>query len=172
MSNLRFLIACIATFAAAFAGMNWASSRVSRNAPPPVTYSKAAIATPIAQAPQPAPTAGAIPLEPALRQPPAPPSVVAATSGTRPDHLRETALGAAQAFAAAPCDAAVRAALIVAASSYLRARDGTDDVVHAAMRKALAAGTIAPEEMPSAPPAWFAARGAAPSCAIGRQAAR
>jgi hypothetical protein len=172
MSNLRFLIACIATFAAAFAGMNWASSRVSRNAPPPAAHPKAAIAKPLAQEAQPAPIARIETIEPALREPPAPPPVVAVIAGPRPDHLRETALGAAQAFAAAPCDAALRAALIVAASSYLRARDGTDDIVHAAMRKALAAGTIAPEEMPSAPPAWFAARGVAPSCAIGRQAAR
>jgi hypothetical protein len=137
MSNLRFTLVAIALFAGAFAGVFWASKGF------PVMAMRVALPKPDAPAPVPQPL----------------PSFELAGKPKTPaiperDHLAQTAIQAASAYIRTPCDMAAKAAFIVAASTYLRAK-ATDAGapaeahVHQAIKSAIEAGGIGRDEFPA-----------------------
>jgi hypothetical protein len=148
MTDLRFVLAAFVAFVAAFAGVSFGMPWMSKGAavatvsPSPAKHETPATApaasTVAAVLPAPAPAAG----------PPPPPALPRAVSGGR---LAQTALQAAQDFARAPCDRMAKAAFVVAASTYLRARDTgapDDPRVHAAIKSALETGQIGADDIP------------------------
>jgi hypothetical protein len=164
MNDLRFVLAAVAVFAAAFAGMSFGMPLLSKapsvaavkSAPvtldaasspaqlPPIVEARTHVAAPLPASPEPIPA-------------PAP------ARGNAGDRLAQTALQAANAYARAPCDRMAKTAFIVAASTYLRAKDmaAPDDArVHAAIKAAFETGHIGSDEFP--PDLMIAGRFAAP----------
>ncbi|MET0669609.1 MAG: hypothetical protein ABWY66_06370 [Xanthobacteraceae bacterium] len=167
MGDLRFEFAAIAVFAAAFVeisfGMPWASkgfsvaavnstpSRLNTLAPPveppPIVEART---EPVAPKPPPIPGPSAMPAQSAAL--PAPPAHAAARIDAS-DHLAQTALQAAQAYARAPCERMAKTMFIVAASTYLRVQDKSsqapkDARVHDAIKAAFQTGHVSTDEFP------------------------
>jgi hypothetical protein len=103
-----------------------------------------------------------------------------ANSGDRGrDRMRLTAIETANAYAGAPCDAAIKAAFVVAATTYIQAMIAKiamplDPRVREALQQAFAAGDVATDDFPANARPWIAAimpqpREASP-CATGRTA--
>lgn len=104
------------------------------------------------------------------------------------NQLRLTAIQAANAYALSPCDKAIKAAFIVAASTYIRAMTGKaveegtfstpmDMRVREAIEAAFDAGGVTKDDFPAGTRIWAAAIArsqgdAASPCAAGRQAER
>ena len=155
MSNLRFTLIAVALFAGTFVGVSWASKGFPVMAMRVVPMKPEAPAHEEQANQQPA-------LEPEVRQRP--------PTGRAPDQLSLTAIQAADAYARAPCDAAAKAAFVVAASTYLRAKatgpnaaTPPDARVHQAIKAAIEAGDISPDEFPSGLGISVAAKGKAGS---------
>jgi hypothetical protein len=164
MGDLRFICAAIAVFAAAFVGMSfgmpWASKGLPAAAinvvpsklntsvpsvePPAIVETRTELVTP---KPAPAP-------EPVAAQAPASSQQAPAAVRVDPgDRLAQTALQAAQAYARAPCDRTAKTMFIVAASTYLRAQDKSQQApknvrVHDAIKAAFQTGHVSPDEFP------------------------
>ena len=135
MSNLRFVIAAAAMFAGAFAGVSWAAKGF------PVMAMWSTPDKPEAPAPQ-----AAIKNEAAAEQ-----EVKLVQPVGKHDQLALTALQAANAYARTPCDAAARAAFVVAASTYLRMNPAGPAVaqVEQAIKAAVEAGGLTSDEFPA-----------------------
>jgi hypothetical protein len=145
MNNLRFVMAAIALFATAFVGVSWASKSVPM----------LALRSTTTHVEMPTPP------HPERINPPAqePPGVYGR------DQLARTAVQAANDFVRTPCDLAAKAAFIVAASTYLRAKAAgsqaatqADSRVQHAIKTAIEAGGLNSDEFPpglmwSPPPA-------------------
>ena len=155
MNDLRFVFAAIAAFAAAFVGMSFGMPLVSKSTSvAAVTSTPAKLDAPASPAePPPIAEARAQPVAPPLAgtPEPVPASVPAPARGNAGDRLAQTALQAANAYARAPCDRMAKAAFIVAASTYLRAKDMAapeNAHVHAAIEAAFETGHIGSDEFP------------------------
>lgn len=138
MSNLRFALVAIALFAGAFAGVSWSVSWASKGFP--VMAMRAAPPKPDA----PAATIKQQPDSKLVGEP-------VQSARLEPDHLAQTAIQAASAYIRTPCDMAAKAAFIVAASTYLRAKaTGADAAqVRQAIKSAIEAGGIGRDEFPA-----------------------
>lgn len=176
MGDLRFVLAAIAVFAAAFAGMSYGMPLVkgigatSASTLPPkygerfvseqdIEPAGVELAATAPATPEPAKPKHAIqepPRQLAAATAPVAPAAMAAPPAARADsgeRLAQTALQAAQAYARAPCDLMAKTAFIVAASTYLRAQDASpqaprDMRVHDAIKTALHTGQIGGADFP------------------------
>jgi hypothetical protein len=160
MNDLRFVITAVAVFAAAFGGM-WlglplaskglaliaAGSQPAKHAaaPPAIAETNAERGLAVAAVRHPVSTAA-----------PEADNVVR-------DHLAQSALAAANAYARAPCDRMAKAAFIVAASTYLRANTQAprDVRLHEAIKAAFEGGHVGSDEFP--PDTMFAGRSSSAS---------
>ena len=150
MSNLRFAIIAAALFGVAFAGISFGMPWASKGFPV------------VAQQ--------AVPLQPDARLPTFDSVKQAGREAVRSkapqgdnnegrNRMRLTAIETADAYAQAPCDLAVKAAFVVAASTYLRAASGDkarhtfstpmDQRVHAAITAAFDSGDLSEHEFPA-----------------------
>lgn len=176
MSNLRFVLTAIALFVGTFVGVSWASKGF------PVMMVRVE------------------PLKPDARVPTFEESV---KQGLRKDweesrtsqgdnnagrnQMRLTTIQAANAYALSPCDKTIKAAFVVAASTYMRAtikseKDAQnfltpmDKRVREAIEAAFDAGGVTTQDFPKGTPLW--ARAAANDyidsspCGAGRQVER
>ena len=166
MGDLRFVLAAVAVFAAAFVGisfgMPWASkgfsvaavnstpSRMNTLAPPVEPPAIVEPRTePVAPKP-PIPGPSAVPAQSSTLPAPPAPAAARIDAGGR---LAQTALQAAQAYARAPCDRMAKTTFIVAASTYLRAQDQSsqapkDARVHDPIKAAFQTGHVSTDEFP------------------------
>jgi len=176
MSNLRFAIIAAVLFGIAFAGISFGMPWASKGFPV------------VAQRTEPLkPDTRLVPLKPDARLPTFDSVTHAGREAVRSkapqgdnnegrNRMRLTAIETADAYAQAPCDLAVKAAFVVAASTYLRAASGgkaghtfstpMDQRVHAAITAALDSGDLSEHEFPAG--LWTApakSRSSAAACA-------
>jgi hypothetical protein len=175
MNNLRFVLIAAALFGLAFIGMSWASKGF------PVMAMRAAPMKPDARVPT---------FEESVKQGVRKDWENSKTSQSDGDagrnQLRLTAMQAANAYALSPCDKTIKAAFVVAASTYMRttARNESnamafatpmDTRVREAIEAAVGAGGITTKDFPPGSPLWAIASmhdGEDSPCAAGRQAER
>ena len=151
MSNLRFVLAAAALFGVAFAGISFGMPWAAKGFP--------AMAQRV------------VPLKPDARLPTFEDSVKQAgreavrskdpqgDNNEGRNRMRLTAIETADAYAQTPCDLAVKAAFVVAASTYLRAASGVkaghtfstpmDQRVRAAITAAFDSGDLSEHEFPA-----------------------
>ena len=172
MSNLRFMLVTAAIFAAAFTGMSWAS----RGFP----------ALPAQPAPTEArPAVAARSLSESVRETLQTRKPAPGDKETGRHRMRLTAIEAANAYAGSPCEQAVKAAFVVATSTYISALSSKKDAaefstaldtrVQTAIQRAFEAGGVSREEFPSAAQTWLenisgSQLTASPSCRPGQRA--
>jgi hypothetical protein len=192
VSNFRFglmvAVAFVLTFVGVWLGMKNASVVAARVAAPEARVAASA-AAPVVPSPGTRQAArdervetAVKPQPPVAPKPPIEPKLVDAwaNSGDRGrDRMRLTTIETAHAYAGAPCDAAVKAAFVVAATTYLQAMIAKtamplDPRVREALHKAFTAGDVATDDFPANARPWIAAimpepREASP-CPIGRTA--
>ena len=175
MGNLRLVLVAVALFGGAFVGVFWASKGF------------------------PVMTVRAVPMKPDARVPTFEESV---KQGLRKDwensktsqgdndpgrnQMRLTAIQAANAYALSPCDKTIKAAFVVAASTYMRTLTKSESSVQAfstahdkrvreAIEAAIDAGGITTQDFPRGSPLWALASmhdDEVSPCAAGRQAER
>jgi len=192
MSNFRFglmvAVAFVLTFIGVWLGKSNTPVMAARTAAPEVVVvAPAPVAKPMEPVPRKEPIqAKVIPVEPPAVTAAAP--VIAPTveiprgDGDRGrDRMRLTALEAANAYAQAPCEAATKAAFVVATATYAKAMIGTggeatqfatplDTRLREAIRAALAIGGVRQDDFPAETRTFIATltpplSSAAPRCA-------
>jgi hypothetical protein len=174
MSNLRFMLVTVASFAAAFTGMSWASRGF------PALPARVQPAQPESR-----PALAARSLSESVREALQTPRPAPGDKETGRHRMRLTAIEAANAYAGSPCDQAVKAAFVVATSTYISALSSKKDAaefstaldtrVQTAIQRAFEAGGVSREEFPFATQAWLenisgSQMNASPSCLFGRRA--
>jgi hypothetical protein len=173
MSNLRFTIYAVALFAAGFVGLSWASKGF------PVTGVRTAMKPD-------ATVAANDSVKPAQRDEREKIKDSRGDNDPGRQQLRLTAIQAAGAYRASPCDLAVKAAFIVATSTYVQAMTAKKDDKKAfttpldmrareAIEAAFETGGVSKDEFPAGAQLWVAAvtkpqGDAAPPCIAGRRA--
>jgi hypothetical protein len=179
MSNLRFVLAAAALFGLAFIGMSFGMPWASKGFP--VVAMRAVPMKPDARVPT---------FEESVKQGVRKDWEESKTSQSDNDagrnQMRLTTIQAANAYALSPCDKAIKAAFVVAASTYMRAMTRSessaqvfatpfDQRVREAIESAFGAGGITTQDFPAGNPLWSLAMthsdGDSP-CAAGRQAER
>jgi hypothetical protein len=174
MSNLRFVLAAAALFGLAFIGMSWASKGF------PVMAMRAVPMKPDARVPT---------FEESVKQGARKDWEDSKTSQSDNDagrnQMRLTTIQAANAYALSPCDKTIKAAFVVAASTYMRTMTKNesnaqafstpmDTRVREAIDAAFDAGGLTTKDFPVGSPLWASAsmHDDGPSPCAGRQAER